>query len=388
MALSTSKSRSEKAAPSKKPIFVGRIGKASLWKSIIETMNGPRIIMNISPSGLRIVHENKPVLTPKKKEVAIIFEIPKDNFEEFSFLLPKELHDTSSSVKNRLAVSFGTPDHQTFIANQIKKKVKLQIRIFLSQPQDDSAALISQRIFEMELSVIPQVESITAPRTTGIYHCAQEQYKEFNNPSDEHYRSPINIDTSCFSQLRSLSKQSNTVRRITIQSQSAPKGVISFSIDGFTKDFGEFVPGLPVYYDDDEGWVYCGECEKYLQDAPQRACRCICALCDYPRTECECVCPCGSGSYLTECDCGSNPYEIVKRIYALQVILKFSKLPPSLPVSFREPKNPLAPLKLSFQAAYQGSVLGPVTILINPVDPNLPENSSSAGEGKKSSKSK
>jgi hypothetical protein len=328
--------------------FQATISKGTLWRSILELMTNERITMHISKEGLSIGHENKPIISTST-EVCIILWCPAQNFEQFMCVRP-------------LSVSFTTAEHHAFIRS-IKKKAKLTIKI---NRKKESKIAIQNRVFELTLEMTPSsdVPSSQIEKAKCTMVCTEEERIEWGSPEKEYYRLPIDLVAQNFSVIKSFSSQ-NT-KRIRLRSQSKP-GYIGFFVDSgstvkVNREFGEEMNPAPIFYEDQDGWLYCSQCEKYLD-----ACKCLCELCEVKRNKCECYCPCGGGQYLTECACGCNPYEIVERNYPLGALLKLTKLN-GMKLSFYEPKNPRSPLVISFIASYSSSILGEVSVLINDIE--------------------
>ena len=343
----------KKKSATPKKVFNAVIGKGTLWKSITELMTGDRITLHLSKEGMTIGHENKPLMSTKT-EVCIIAKFSSENFDEY--FCPKPF-----------SVSFDTSEHNSFIKSS-KKKVKLGIMI--SEPVSAAATPTGPRIYDLTLTVIsPPAEGGIAPESSCGLFCHEENPTQWMAPNKEVYRIPVALPSSSFSQIKSFSNQES--KKITIETQSHPKPYIGFFVDSgstkkINKKFGRAEENVPVFYPDDEGYLYCAECEQYIGNDSD-SCKCKCELCGSSRKECDCACPCGSSNLLKECGCGSNPYEVVNRIYPLGALLKLTKLS-GMQLRFYEPKNPGPPLKIAFTAAYGGSVLGEVEVLINDME--------------------
>ncbi len=328
--------------------FEAVIGKGTLWKSITELMTNDRITIHLTKDGLTIGHENKPLVSTKA-EVCIIVHCSSINFEKFICSKP-------------LSVSFDTAEHNSFIKSS-KKKAKLTITI--TSPED-SVRITGQRIYDLTFTIVsPPTGEGVFPDSSCTIMCHEEEPMVWEAPPPYVYRMPVILNSTSFSQIKTFSNQET--KRIRIRTQSAPASYVGFFVDSgstkkINKQYGKPDENVPNFYEDEEGWMICGECDSYISE-----CTCECELCTYPRDECDCVCPCGSTSYLKECECRAYPYQVVERKYPLGALLKLTKLS-GMQLRFYEPKDPEPPLKIAFTAAYGSTILGDVEILINDIE--------------------
>lgn len=325
--------------------FEAVINKGTLWKTIVELMTNERITMHMSKAGMTIAHENKPLMSTQT-EVCIIATLPAENFDHY--VCPRSF-----------SVSFDTEEHKNFIKSS-KKKVKLTITIAHSDRNEDTT---NRKIYDLTFTVTsPPSEGGMIPESNCVINCFEETPTEIVGPSPEHYRLPVSLPASSFSQIKLFSNQAQ-VRKISIKTQSHPSPYIGFSVGSgkiskTEKNFGKPNESVPNIRENDEGYLYCGECEKYFDK-----CKCPCELCEELPKDCECLCPCGEGAWLRECECRNFPYQIIERSYPLGALTKLTKLS-GIQLSFYEPKDPGLPLKIKLPLAYAGSVLGDMQVFI------------------------
>lgn len=330
--------------------FEAVIGKGNLWKTVTEMLTGDRITMHLSSDGISIGHENKPLISTQT-EMCVIANFPAKQFDKYICTRP-------------FSVSFSASDHNGFISN-CKKKVKLIITIVTPTKQTGN---LGQRIYEMTFTLTSPSGEGPGSDTSCTIFCYEEETIKWESPEERLYRMPITINATSFSQIKTFAKQES--KRVTVITQACPDPYIGFCVDSgstkkITKNFGRPLEPAPVYLRDQEGWVYCALCEKYLTtEDPEDSCACKCEICNNPRQRCVCFCTCGSSKTLRRCTCGTNPYEIVSRQYPLGALLKLTKLG-GVPLRFYEPKERGPPLKITFTVAYANSALGEVEVLIN-----------------------
>jgi len=338
--------------PSLPPVFSAVIEKGYAWRTFTELMTDNKIVMHLTKEGITIGHENLPLIS-KYTELTIIAKCDAKNFQ--SYVLAKNI-----------SVSFTTSEHNNFIKN-VKKKSSLSIKIV---PKGDRTGLISeQRVFDFFLVAFSPDDSESDGLECEIT-CTETIPEVWESPPDDEYNPPIPLKAINFSQIKVFNQKAG---RTTITTQRNPKPTITFSIksgttNSLTKKFGTFLNPYPDLKYDKEGYPKCGGCEKYLDE-----CWCECEVCGEYRGTCQCLCPCRSGYLFKDCsECETNPYEIIARTYPLAALLKLTKITGIVFMisepKLLKPKDEEKPLKISFDAGCQESILGKVDIMVSCMD--------------------